>query len=157
MSAISGFSAASAPTASNAFDAITSEDFVKIMFSELSNQDPLQPNDTKDLLQQIGLIRSIQSDTTLTKRLNQIADRNEFASASTLLGSLVTGLTAEGLAAEGVVGSVSLSDQGPILNLLNSQRIPFNNVQEFIDPSIFDNTTSPGAREQSIAQSSLGA
>lgn len=142
MAAISGISATTPPSSANAFDAFGSEDFVRIMFSELTNQDPLAPNDTKDLLQQIGLIRSIESDTALTDRLDAIARRSEFASAGSLLGSFVTGLTAEGQQVEGVVGSVSVTDDGPILNLLNAQRIPFGRISEIIDPRLFDATTT---------------
>jgi len=142
MSAISGFSSAAPPTTRNGFDAVTSEDFVRIMFSELTNQDPLAPNDTKALLEQIGLIRSIESDIDLSKRLEQIASRSELASAGSLLGAFVVGLTAEGESAEGVVGSISVTDEGPILNLLNAQRIPFANVQEFIDPRLLSSDSS---------------
>ncbi|RMD60846.1 MAG: hypothetical protein D6824_08785 [Planctomycetota bacterium] len=150
MSAISGFSSATPPTTKNGFDAVTSEDFVRIMFSELTNQDPLAPNDTKALLEQIGLIRSIESDIDLSKRLEQIASRSELASAGALLGSFVVGVTAEGESAEGVVGSISVTDEGPILNLLNAKRIPFANVQEFIDPRLLTSDSSQSSPPPSV-------
>ena len=54
--------------APNAFSELTSEEFVKIMFTELSNQDPLKPSDSSALLQQMSNLRSIQSDIERDRR-----------------------------------------------------------------------------------------
>ena len=51
---------------SSGFSAMDSEEFVKIIFTELQNQDPFQPNDSSALLEQLNSIRSIESDMALT-------------------------------------------------------------------------------------------
>lgn len=51
------------------FSDMSSEDFIKIIFTELSNQDPFQPNDSAALLKQLDSIRSIESDVKLTDQL----------------------------------------------------------------------------------------
>ena len=38
------------------FDSLSSEDFIRIMFAELANQDPFQPNDSAALLDQLNSI-----------------------------------------------------------------------------------------------------
>ena len=66
MSAISDAAvAANGPTRQNAsrFNELASEDFIQIIFTELTNQDPLAPNDTSALLDQLNSIRSIESGT----------------------------------------------------------------------------------------------
>src|SRR2546423_13913932 len=74
------------------FSALSAEDFSKIIFTELSKQDPLQPNDTNALLQQISSVRAIQSDMDLTSKLSALVNQNEFASAATLIGKTVSGV-----------------------------------------------------------------
>ena len=48
--------------ASSGFGALDSEEFLNIMFTELQNQDPFEPNDSSALLEQLNSIRSIESD-----------------------------------------------------------------------------------------------
>ena len=63
MSAVSGLTpSAIGASAQDAFSSLNSEQFVKIIFTELSKQDPLQPNDSKALLEQLSSLRNIQSE-----------------------------------------------------------------------------------------------
>ncbi len=128
----------------NAFDTFTSQDFLELMFSELTNQDPLQPSDTGDLIDQIGQIRSIEADVNLTEQLETIVSRSEIASAGNLVGSYVVGVSDSGLSREGLVLSVSVTDDGPVLNLHNNARIPLGSVREFVDPSAFESPEDDG-------------
>ena len=58
--------AAAQRTPTSQFSEMTSEDFIKIMFTELTNQDPFQPNDSQALLEQINTIRSIEADIAMS-------------------------------------------------------------------------------------------
>ena len=44
----------------NGFSSLGSEEFLGIILKELSNQDPLQPSETKDLLEQLSLDRTTE-------------------------------------------------------------------------------------------------
>ena len=92
--------AATATAAPNAFSSLSSEQFVKIIFSELSNQDPLQPSDSNALLQQLANLRSIQSGMDLSDKLSSLVTQNQLASAS---GVLVVVDAGGGLLVEGLV------------------------------------------------------
>lgn len=116
------------------FSEISSEDFVAMMMSELSNQDPLEPNDSEQLLSQISSIRQIESDETLMSSLQGMVDSNEFASAANLIGTLVSGITEQGTRAVDVVLSVSRTSEGPVLNLFDGSRVPFADVDEVVAP-----------------------
>ena len=144
MSAITGDLGARSPSATNAFSAMSSEDFVEIMFTELTNQDPLQPNDTQALLSQIDTIRSIESDQAMTATLQQMVHQNEVTAASGLIGKFVTGLTDAGLRAASYVDSVSVTREGTILNLNSGVRIPLDNVDEIIDPQLLEDLFGGG-------------
>jgi len=139
-----------APSTTNAFQTLTSEDFIRIMFSELTNQDPSAPNDSKELLQQIGTIRSIESDLQLTDRLEEIAIQNEISASGTLLGAFVVGLTDSGTKTQGFVDSVSVTREGTILNLSSNQRVRLKSVSQVIDPALIQ----PAPTESSTASRS---
>lgn len=112
----------------NAFNDLTSEQFVKIMFTELSNQDPLKPNDSNQMLQQLSSLRSIQSDINLTDKLEAILTQNQLSTAGSLIGKYVSGLTEGGQRVVGEVVAVARNEKGPLLRLSNNFLVPFANV-----------------------------
>lgn len=128
ISAIGNASTTTAATGKDAFSDLTSEEFVRIMFTELSNQDPLKPNDSNQMLEQLSSLRSIQSDIDLGNKLESIVSQNQLSSAGALIGKYVSGLTEGGQRVVGEVVSVSRTADGPILNLSNNFRVPFKNV-----------------------------
>lgn len=115
------------------FSQLTSEEFVKIMFTELTNQDPLKPNDSNQLLQQMSSIRSIESDLELTRKLESIVTQSQLSTAGGLIGRTVSGLTYEGARVQGVVKSISMTADGPVMNLPNGVRLPFSRVDQIVE------------------------
>jgi len=147
MSAINSVSTAAPPSSTRPFDALSSDEFLRIMFTELSNQDPLAPSDTKEILNQIGVIRTIESNLALTENLSSIVKQNEVSAAGNLIGKYVSGRTTEGESVEDFVISITVSRTGPVLNLVDGHRIPLKQVEEIFDPAIFGiagQTQQPG-------------
>jgi flagellar basal-body rod modification protein FlgD len=130
MAAISalGNNSTTSQAGASAFSELTSEEFVKIMFTELSNQDPLKPNDSSQMLEQLSSLRSIQSDMNLTSKLEAILTQNQLSTAGSLIGRYVSGLTDSGQRVVGEVVSVARNENGPILRLSNNFLVPFANV-----------------------------
>ena len=126
--------AAGAATATDAYSELNSQDFVKIMFSELSNQDPLKPNDSNTLMQELSSLRSIESNVTLETKLGDVVTQNQLSTAGALIGKYVGGYTATFDPAQGLVSSISTSANGPILNLSNGSQVPFANIAEIVNP-----------------------
>src|SRR5262245_48406532 len=95
------------PRADRGVASLSSEDFFKIMISELRQQDPLSPAKTSDMISQVSQIRSIELSGRLTDTLDQIAGQQRTAGASDLLGKFVAAATAgpdgQALVTEGVV------------------------------------------------------
>lgn len=120
--------------AGDAFSSLSSEEFTKIILAELRNQDPLQPNDTGALLEQLSSIRSIQSDMELSTRIESVVSQNEFASAAGLIGKRVSGLTDASKRVEDEVVSVSRTDSGAVLNLKGGKRMPMSGLDEILAP-----------------------
>ena len=139
MDAVSAITPGPTNTVPNGFSDLNSEDFVKIIFTELTNQDPLQPSDSKALLEQLSSLRSIQSDMDLSKRLDTLVTQNQLSSATGLIGRLVSGVTEGNERVADFVVSVSRTAEGAVLNLKSGWRVPFSNVDEVIDERILDN------------------
>lgn len=117
-------------TGSSAFSKLSSEDFTRIILQELSKQDPLQPSDTNALIQQLSGIRNIQSSMDLGDKLKSLVSQNEFASATGLIGTTISGISLESSRVHGVVASVSRTSEGAVLTLADSTRVRMSDVDQ---------------------------
>ena len=130
---------------------------MEMILSELTNQDPLEPNDTEALLNQISTIRNIESDEALLESLEGMVDSNEFASAANLIGTLISGISETNRRVADVVLSVSQTDEGPVLNLFDGSRVPFANVDEVVAPLSLDEQEGEGDDESTDDNSDDGS
>ena len=137
MSQISAFNPTDAALQSNVpsqFSKMSSEDFIKIIFTELSNQDPFQPNDSAALLEQLDSIRSIEADLKLTDQLQSLVFENQLASASGMIGKFIGGLANDNQRVAGFVVSVIRQGDQVNLELDNGWVVPIGGVETVIDP-----------------------
>ncbi|MHC4997133.1 MAG: flagellar hook assembly protein FlgD [Planctomycetota bacterium] len=118
---------AEAPT--NKFSDLSSSEFIKIMFTELTNQDPLQPNDSNELLNQLSSLRTIESQTALQDQLKSLVSQNQIAMAGNLIGKRVEGLDLNNDAIEGVVSSVRVANDRAVLLLDTGQELPMERLR----------------------------
>lgn len=129
-SAISGLTNPATNTASDAsaFAELSSEEFVSIMIEELTSQDPLAPNDSAAILEQISTITTIESQAKLESSLTTLVDQNSVVQATSLLGQQVEGLNAGNSQVAGKVTSVKLVDGKPVLVLDSGSELAFDRV-----------------------------
>ncbi|MEY3026440.1 MAG: hypothetical protein RLZZ238_1337 [Planctomycetota bacterium] len=133
MSAINALAGSGSTAASGSrFNELSSEEFIRIIFTELQNQDPFKPNDSGALLEQLNSIRSIESDIQMQNRLESIVFQNQLSSAGALIGKRVAGLTSTADRVGGTVQSVARSGDEIALVLDNGWIIPMENI-EYID------------------------
>lgn len=116
----------------NGFSSLGSEEFMGIILKELSNQDPMQPSETKDLLEQLSTIRSIQSNADLIGKLDTLVGDSQWASAGNLIGRSVSGLNDAGARVTSVVTGVSRGSDGPILSLEGGHRLRLSRVDQMV-------------------------
>jgi flagellar basal-body rod modification protein FlgD len=124
---------ASTPQSVSGIGGLSSDEFLKLIFTELANQDPLEPNDTGALLEQIADIRSIQSDVDLVDRLGALVGQSELSAGAGLIGRIVSGVSEASQRVTGVVHSVSRTDDGVVLNLDGGSRVPMSSVDRVLD------------------------
>ncbi|VAX41197.1 hypothetical protein MNBD_PLANCTO03-411 [hydrothermal vent metagenome] len=124
---------ASTPRVDSGINGLSSEEFFQLIFAEMSNQDPLKPNDTSALLDQIANIRSIESDVDLVDKLGELVGQNEMAAGAGLIGRLVSGLSEASERVTGIVNSVSRTEEGVVLNLDGGMRVPMGDVDRVLE------------------------
>jgi flagellar basal-body rod modification protein FlgD len=135
MSAIDSLGSTTNPSSStDALSSLTSGEFLQIIFTELTNQDPLEPNDTEAMLNQLSTLRSIESDEQMVNSLSRLVSQSELASASQLIGSLVSGISLDNRRVSDLVISVSMTQDGPVLNMFDGSRMFFSQVDEIVGP-----------------------
>ncbi|MBS0188819.1 MAG: hypothetical protein JSS51_12175 [Planctomycetes bacterium] len=117
------------------FSALTSEQFTKVILTELANQDPMSPSDTNALLQQLSSIRNIQSSMDLSEKLGTLVSDNQFASASNMIGRVVGGVSTDNTRTAGKVTSISKTNDGVFLNLSSGKSVAIKNMDGIIDPA----------------------
>src|SRR5438105_1675687 len=128
-------SAASNPNVHNLKD-LDINQFLKLMVTELTNQDPLNPMDNTQLVQQLGELRSIAASDQLTSTLKTLGTGQSLTTASSLIGKTVSAITTDSQNITGVVDSVTVqvdandSTKRTYTLHVNGQSIDLQNVRE---------------------------
>ena len=114
---------------------LKTEDFIKMMITQLQNQDPLEPAKNQELLAQMSQIGQLQSSTSLQESLKGMVLQNQIGAASGLIGKTVQGLDAQNEPVSGLVNSVRVSPDGVSLELDNGKTLELARVTA-IAPSV---------------------
>lgn len=116
-------------------------EFIKLMVTELQNQDPLNPMENSEILTQISQIREIEASDKMSKTLNTLLGSQDavllgqsLSNAGGLIGKKVTGQvetkTDDGVQVEnvtGVVDRVSLESNKPVIHI-GDKKFPLDKV-----------------------------
>lgn len=144
MSAIGslGSGAAAAIEEATGFGAMSSEEFVNILVSELANQDPFEPQDSAAILEQLSSLRNIESQMQLERKLESLVEQtvesqtflhdqmnifllqNQLTTAGSTIGKYVEGYTLDGDKAAGTVTSVRVEDETIYVELDTGKTLP---------------------------------
>ena len=119
---------ANAARGGDAYANLSSDEFLKIMLTELSNQDPFEPNDSQAILEQLSSLRSIESDLELQEQLGSLVLQNSIGQAGALIGKHVEGLSTNNDQVSGVVTAVRVVDGKAELELDTGYRLPIDRV-----------------------------
>lgn len=130
VSATASIGSLNQPRQGTSFAELDSEDFLKLLVAQLTNQDPLEPTGNEELLRQIASIREIELSTALTSSLSKLTGNQRFGSASTLIGRFITSVPgADGTITSGIVSGVRFAADGtPMLQLANGGELSMDNI-----------------------------
>lgn len=115
-------------TQGDAYENLNMESFIKLMVTEMQNQDPLNPMDNAQMLEQLSSMQSINSTKKLTTTLDAVLLGQNLSNAGSLIGKTINGLTADGEDVTGKVDQATLVGNVPYLNV-GDKSIPIGNVR----------------------------
>ncbi|MCX7032102.1 MAG: flagellar hook assembly protein FlgD [Spirochaetes bacterium] len=90
------------------------DEFLKILITQLSHQDPTQPMQDKDFIAQMAQFSSLEQMTNVSSQISKVAALLEKGQAVSLLGRMVE-IAAGSQIVEGTVDEVSGGDYPQIL------------------------------------------
>ena len=128
----------------NALTNLTPDDFLQMLITQLKNQDPLNPTNSDQILQQVSEIDNIEATTNLSSSLNSVATDQGFQAASGLIGMQVTGVDSSGNPVSGTVDRASFANGSASLNV-GSQTMPLSGISSISSAGASANTPAPTA------------
>jgi len=109
------------------FAGLTANSFLKLLITQLQNQDPTEPVGNGELLNQLSSMRSLQSNIELGDALKSITVNQRLSTASTFIGKTVTGTTADRQEVTGTADSAFLRGDQAFVSVGESE-IPLSSV-----------------------------
>ena len=116
------------------------DDFLKLMIAELQNQDPLDPMENSEMLQQLSHMRSIGATDQLTNTLGSVLIGQNLSTASALIGKHVNALADDGANVAGEVDRISVvpaeeGAEGQVRIHIGQHSIALKNIREVLPPT----------------------
>jgi flagellar basal-body rod modification protein FlgD len=91
--------------------------FLKLMMTQMQNQDPLNPQDPSQYLGQLAQLTAVEQETNVAQAAQQTAQEQNTGTALQLLGHTVSYLDANGNQQTGVVQKIDFTTSGPSLTI----------------------------------------
>lgn len=110
---------------------ITREDFFKILTTELTHQDPLEPMNQTELLNQLTSLQSLESTAALTDGVAALMKFQGLGAASNMIGKRIFAVTDDGEVVRGVVEKVTYDAiNNDVRLVVNGKEIAMANIRE---------------------------
>lgn len=120
---------ATSASAASSRSSLSQQDFLKIMMAELINQDPLEPLDNNQFLNQLTQMQTLEATTRLSEGISSLLLGQQISSAGVLIGRHVVGTSADGATITGLVERVVVQD-GKVRLGIGENLLPLESVQE---------------------------
>jgi flagellar basal-body rod modification protein FlgD len=112
-------------------------DYLKLLVTQLQNQNPLDPMDDKDMAAQMAQFSQLQQTENLNTSFGKVLDAVQRSYASSLIGKQVSFSTPAGdgtaQTGTGQVHGVAVGSDGGILLTLSNQQINLTDVSAIRD------------------------
>ena len=93
------------------------QDFMKILLTQLTYQDPLKPLDNQEFMAQMAQFTTLEQSQRLNDKLQQLVENQAALQSVGLIGRTID-FTSEGASRSGTVSSLSLQGSAPVLGVL---------------------------------------
>jgi len=114
---------------------LSEQDFLNLLVTQMTSQDPMNPMSNQDMLGQMVQFSTLQGNTTMQSTLAGMQGSQALSNANSLIGMQVNLQTdANGDTTQGVVSGVDLSS-GTAQIIVNGQSYGLNQVLSVVPPS----------------------
>lgn len=121
------FAASVGVSAASPLGMLDGQAFLRLMIAQLRNQNPFEPMDSNEMLQQTAALTTVESLQQLAQSERLLMGIAQASMAASLVGKQVTGLDGAGAEVTGVVTRVRFTVDGPILEV-GEHEIPIGNL-----------------------------
>lgn len=109
---------------------LSASDFLQLLVTEMTNQDPLDPMSDKEWMAQMAQFSSLEEMSSLNNTMSGYVQQQQAGSASAYLGRDVTILSAGGNRVEGTVTAVNSNNaEGKITVTVDGQEYDVKQIQ----------------------------
>lgn len=103
------------------------EDFLKILLTQLTYQDPMKPVDNQQFMAQMAQFTSLEQTQQLNTKIETLITNQAALQSVGLIGKTVDVISASGTVT-GTVSALSLSGDAPLLTVQTTAGATLNNV-----------------------------
>jgi len=103
------------------------EDFIKLLTTQMSNQDPMNPVSDTQQIAQLAQFSSLQS-------MNNLLTNSQLSSASSMIGKNVTATASDGTVHSGTVESVQMNS-GAVYVTVDGQPYAYSTISQ-VKPAV---------------------
>lgn len=108
--------------------------FLRLLVAQLRYQDPTEPVDTGEFMQQTATLSQVQTMNSLADAVVDMIAAQQTSTASSMVGRVISFVDPGGTQSSGRVDSVSFHDGVPLLHV-GSVGVPLAGVLEVTDPA----------------------
>jgi len=125
--AIEAITGSSSTTPNLQANSLGMEDFLKILLTQLTYQDPLKPMDNQEFMAQMAQFTSLEQTQQLNNKIETLITNQAALQSVGLIGKTVDVSTPSGLLT-GTVSALSLSGDAPLLTVKTSTGAFLNDI-----------------------------
>lgn len=129
INALNNQTTSTVPLAKATENTLGKQDFLKLLTTQLRNQDPLSPMSNEQFIAQMAQISTLESSQDMGKQLTTLINTQQRTQALQMVGHDVDYLPeGETTTQTGRVSAVMLQNASPVL-LINGNQVPYAKIQ----------------------------
>ncbi len=117
------------PVTAKGANALDSDQFMQILLAQLTHQNPLEPMDNNEMMNQFSQLNSLQELRSIHVAMEKVSVSNQTTYLASLIGKTVKVNRPDGKTLEGVVDGVITEKDKPQL-LIGSETVDLADVRE---------------------------